>query len=141
MGTTGTTIKEIFMFNIKTAMFNLFFKFDLVSDLPGRMRLKVAHYKKLPKETQQYQQYGIQVIKRLDGIDKVTFNFVTGTVLIEYDKYKLTSSEILAYLDLIKKLVNDNMGLIKNLDGKSEKEIVDILFSVLDAYRSKHDFK
>ena len=33
------------------------------------------------------------------------------------------------------------MGLIKNLDGKSEKEIVDILFSVLDAYRSKHDFK
>ena len=105
------------------------------------MRLKVAHYKKLPKETQQYQQYGIQVIKRLDGIDKVTFNFVTGTVLIEYDKYKLTSSEILAYLDLIKKLVNDNMGLIRNLDGKSEKEIVDILFSVLDAYRSKHDFK
>ena len=51
----------------------------------------------------------------------MTFNFVTGTVLIEYDKYKLTSSEILAYLDLIKKLVNDNMGLIKNLDGVRRK--------------------
>lgn len=123
------------MFNIKAAMFNLFFKFDVVSDLPGRIRLKVLHYKKLPQDAQRYQQYGMQVIKKLDGVEKVTFNFVTGTVLIEYDKYKLTSSEILEYLDLIKKLVNDNMGLIKTLDGKSEKEVVDILFSVLDAYR------
>jgi len=124
------------MLNIKAALFNMFFKFDLVSDLPGRMRLKVAHHKKLPKETQEYQQYGTQVIKKLDGVNKVTFNFITGTVLIEYDKYKLTSEEIIDYLDLIKKLVKDNIGLINSLDGKSEEEVVDILFKILDAYRS-----
>jgi len=112
----------------------MLFKFDILSDLPGRLRLKVHNYKKIPKETIQYQQYGIEAIKKLDGIKNVKFNFVIGTILIEYDNNKLDSRMIVSWLNAIKKLAMDNEKLINTLESKTEEEAKEILFSILDNY-------
>lgn len=120
------------MFNFKMTLLNILFKFDIMSDLPGRLRLKVHNYKKIPKETINYQHYGIDAIKKLDGINSVKFNFVIGTILIEYDKDKLDSNMIINWLNAIKKLAIDNEKLIASLEKMPEEEAIDIMFTVLD---------
>ena len=43
----------------------------------------------------------------------------------------------MSWLNTIKKLALDNMDLINSLEGKDEKEVIDILFNILDANTSK----
>ena len=125
------------MFNFKASILTLLFKFEVVSDIPGRLRIKVNNFKKLPKEAVNFQSQAVEAVKRLDGVESVKFNFVIGTVLIEYDKDKIDSKAIVSWLNTIKKLALDNMGLINSLEGKDEKEVIDILFNILDANTSK----
>jgi hypothetical protein len=125
------------MFNFKASILNLLFKFEVVSDIPGRLRIKVNNFKKLPKEAVNFQSQAVEAVKRLDGVESVKFNFVIGTVLIEYDTDKIDSKAIVSWLNTIKKLALDNMGLINSLEGKDEKEVIDILFNILDANTSK----
>ena len=125
------------MFNFKASILNVLFKFEVVSDIPGRLRIKVNNFKKLPKEAVNFQSQAVEAVKRLDGVESVKFNFVIGTVLIEYDKDKIDSKAIVSWLNTIKKLALDNMGLINSLEGKDEKEVIDILFNILDANTSK----
>lgn len=125
------------MFNFKASILNLLFKFEVVSDIPGRLRIKVNNFKKLPKEAVNFQSQAVEAVKRLDGVENVKFNFVIGTVLIEYDKDKIDSKAIVSWLNTIKKLALDNMGFINSLEGKDEKEVIDILFNILDANTSK----
>ena len=125
------------MFNFKASILNLLFKFEVVSDIPGRLRIKVNNFKKLPKEAVNFQRQAVEAVKRLDGVESVKFNFVIGTVLIEYDKDKIDSKAIVSWLNTIKKLALDNMDLINSLEGKDEKEVIDILFNILDANTSK----
>ena len=125
------------MFNFKASILNLLFKFEVVSDIPGRLRIKVNNFKKLPKEAVNFQSQAVEAVKRLDGVESVKFNFVIGTVLIEYVKDKIDSRAIVSWLNTIKKLALDNMDLINSLEGKDEKEVIDILFNILDANTSK----
>ena len=125
------------MFNFKASILNLLFKFEVVSDIPGRLRIKVNNFKKLPKEAVNFQSQAVEAVKRLDGVESVKFNFVIGTVLIEYDKDKIDSKAIVSWLNTIMKLALDNMDLINSLEGKDEKEVIDILFNILDANTSK----
>ena len=125
------------MFNFKASILNLLFKFEVVSNIPGRLRIKVNNFKKLPKEAVNFQSQAVEAVKRLDGVESVKFNFVIGTVLIEYDTDKIDSKAIVSWLNTIKKLALDNMGLINSLEGKDEKEVIDILFNILDANTSK----
>ena len=125
------------MFNFIASILNLLFKFEVVSDIPGRLRIKVNNFKKLPKEAVNFQSQAVEAVKRLDGVESVKFNFVIGTVLIEYDKDKIDSKAIVSWLNTIKKLALDNMDLINSLEGKDEKEVIDILFNILDANTSK----
>lgn len=122
------------MLNFKVALLNFLFKFEVVSDLPGRMRLKVKNFKKIPKEAVEYQKYGVQAIKKLKGVRNVTFNFVIGTILIEYDNDILDSKKIVHWLNIIKNLLVQNIDLINSLEGKSEEEASRILFAVLDEH-------
>lgn len=96
--------------------------------------MKVNNFKKIPKEALNYQSYAIEAINKLDGIKSVKVNDVIGTILIEYDYSKLSSREIIEWINSIKKLVTQNMDVINSLEGKSESEAKDILFSILDNF-------
>ena len=125
------------MFNFKASILSMLFKFEVVSDIPGRLRIKVNNYKKIPKHAVNFQSQAMEAVKRLDGVKTVKFNFVIGTVLIEYDTDKVDSKTVVNWLNTIKKLALDNMNLINSLEGKDEEEVIDILFNILDTNASK----
>ena len=64
------------MFNFKASILNLLFKFEVVSDIPGRLRIKVNNFKKLPKEAVNFQSQAVEAVKRLDGVESVKFTFI-----------------------------------------------------------------
>ena len=125
------------MFNFKASILSMLFKFEVVSDIPGRLRIKVNNYKKIPKDAVNFQSQAMEAVKRLDGVKTVKFNFVIGTVLIEYVTDKVDSKTVVNWLNTIKKLALDNMNLINSLEGKDEEEVIDILFNILDTNASK----
>lgn len=125
------------MFNFKASILSMLFKFEVVSDIPGRLRIKVNNHKKIPKDAVNFQSQAMEAVKRLDGVKTVKFNFVIGTVLIEYDTDKVDSKTVVNWLNTIKKLALDNMNLINSLEGKDEEEVIDILFNILDTNASK----
>ena len=125
------------MFNFKASILSMLFKCEVVSDIPGRLRIKVNNYKKIPKDAVNFQSQAMEAVKRLDGVKTVKFNFVIGTVLIEYDTDKVDSKTVVNWLNTIKKLALDNMNLINSLEGKDEEEVIDILFNILDTNASK----
>ena len=111
------------MFNFKIALLNMLFKFNVVSDLPGRLRLKVNNYKKIPKEAQLYQNYAIEAVKKIEGINNVQFNFVIGTILIEYDVNKISSKEVVDWINQIKNLIAKNIDYINSISDEPEEKI------------------
>lgn len=125
------------MFNLKSKLINTFFKFEVLSNIPGRMRIKVNHFKKIPKESFEYQIDAIRAIKKLEGIEDVSLNSTIGTILIEYDTEKLGSEEIISWLNFIKKLLLENIELLNSLEGKSDEYIKNKLFEVLDSEMEK----
>lgn len=125
------------MFNLKSKLINTFFKFEVLSNIPGRMRIKVNHFKKIPKESFEYQIDAIRAIKKLQGIEEVSFNSTIGTILIEYNTEKLTSEEIISWLNFIKKLLLENIDIINNLEGKPEEYVKNKLFEILDSEMEK----
>lgn len=125
------------MFNLKAKLINTFFKFEILSDIPGRMRIRINHFKKIPKKSLEYQFDAIRVVQKLKGIEEVGLNPTIGTILIEYDTEKLTSEEIISWLNFIKELLLKNIDLINNLEGKSDEEIKSTLFKVIDSEMKK----
>lgn len=76
-------------------------KLEIISDLPGRLRLKSAHYKAIPKEALDYVEEIYYAIRMLEGIQSIQFNHTIGTLLIAYDVSKLSKRSILKWLDII----------------------------------------
>lgn len=119
------------MFNIKAAFLSSFFKFTVVSDLPGRLRLKVNNYKKIPQESIIYDAYVKDAIKMLEGVNSVSFNHVIGTAIVEYDKNKLDSSKIMDWVNSVKKLAISNIDQINKMANLPEDQIIEFLFDTL----------
>ncbi len=64
-----------------------------VHDVPGRLRIRIEKLKNNPYRLDQ-----IRELLMVEGVYRVKTNAVTGSVIIEYDKYTLRSPELVAIL-------------------------------------------
>lgn len=126
------------MFNLKAVFLSSFFKFTVVSDIPGRLRLKVNNYKKIPKESFVYDAYVKDAISMLQGVDSVSFNHVIGTVIVEYDRTKLSSKDIMDWVNSVKNLAIKNIDIINKMSDLEEDEIIKRLFDILKIHYSEY---
>ena len=65
-----------------------------VHHVPGRLRVRVPQVKRSPKESRRVQDH----LKDLMGVENVSVNPITGSVLVTYDQNRIDSSEILGHL-------------------------------------------
>lgn len=101
--------------SIKDYIIKQMLKTDIVSDLPGRLRLKLSHHKNIPAEAFDYVQHVIEAISMLEGVQSVKFNTAIGTALITYESGQLSSQKILGWIEDITKTGLENTELIKKL--------------------------
>lgn len=115
------------MENLKKHIFKHFAKVKVVHSMPGRLRLKLVNTSNIPEEYSYYIKYLKDALCILPGIDKVKFNHVIGTILIEYNVDKVYEEKILRWIDTIIKVGADNFQLIKDYGENNLQYVVDTL--------------
>jgi hypothetical protein len=63
--------------------------------VPGRLRIKIPHIKGKPSKDTEIR----QLLSKLDGLEKVSVNIVTGSVVFYYDSDQLQPWQILSALE------------------------------------------
>ncbi len=80
-----------------------------IHDIPGRLRIKTP----LIKRNQDMAEDAQRALRFTDGIDSISVNIVTGSIVINYDKNIISSMEIInilkerGYIDISKAITND----------------------------------
>lgn len=109
--------------NIKNHIIKHFIKFKVAHSIPGRLRLKVSNASKIPQEAKQYDKYVVQGLKMLEGIKDVEFNYVTGSVVINYDTKKTYEEKIVKWINKVIEIVLEDLKMIEE-NGQDNLEFV-----------------
>ncbi len=115
---------------LKTA-FVYFTKVKVVHSIPGRLRLQVPGLDSVPDEMKRYEHYVVDVIKLEDGINDVSFSYVTGKMLLTYDPEKTNEKRIVSWLNLIWKKVIENERVYAKLSLDEIKDNLDKFYELL----------
>lgn len=84
---------------LKTAFF-YFNKIKVVHSIPGRLRLYIPGMEKVPNEMRKYDYYTTNLIKLHNGIEDISYSYITGKILLTYDVKKQTKKKLLTGLIL-----------------------------------------
>ncbi len=78
------------------------FAINVISELPGRLRLGIKNYKLIPPDvvlgTVKYIEKAILL---LPGVTESPINTKIGTMLVKYDNTKLKTADILGWIDIL----------------------------------------
>lgn len=113
--------------NIKNHIIKHFIKFKVVHLIPGRLRLKVSNASKIPQEAKEYDKYVVQGLKMLEGITDVEFNYITGSVVINYDTKKTYEEKIIKWINKVIDIVLGDFKLIEENGQDNIEFVIDTL--------------
>ncbi|RDY23356.1 hypothetical protein CHF27_008630 [Romboutsia maritimum] len=113
--------------DFKNYIIKHFARFKVVHTIPGRIRLKVSNASKIPKEAREYDRYVIQGIRILDGIEHVEFNYLTGSVLINYDTTKVYEDKVIKWINKVLEIVLQDIKLIQEYGETNASYVVGTL--------------
>ena len=113
--------------NIKNHIIKHFIKFKVVHSIPGGLRLKVSNASKIPQEAKEYDKYVVQGLKMLEGITDVEFNYITGSVVINYDTKKTYEEKIIKWINKVIDIVLGDFKLIEENGQDNIEFVIDTL--------------
>ena len=91
------------------------------------MRLKVSNASKIPQEAKEYDKYVVQGLKMLEGITDVEFNYITGSVVINYDTKKTYEEKIIKWINKVIDIVLGDFKLIEENGQDNIEFVIDTL--------------
>lgn len=107
-------------------------KIKVSHSIPGRIRFKVNSLKMIPEEYVVYEKFLHQALKKLDGIETIEVNTVTGSILVTYDINKVYEKRILKWVDKIKEIGIKNYDLIEKYGESNLDYVVKTIEQQLD---------
>lgn len=117
---------------LKKIIVSKLMKIKVAHSIPGRIRFKVASLKDIPDEYMIYEKYLHQALKKLDGVENVDVNKMTGSILINYDIKRTYEEKILNWIDIIKEIGLKNIDLIEKYGESNTEYVVDTIEQQLD---------
>lgn len=117
---------------LKKIVISKLMKIKVAHSIPGRIRFKVSTLKEIPEEYMIYEKYLHQALKKLEGIDSVDVNRVTGSIVVTYDIKKTYEEKILKWIEIIKEVGLKNLDLIEKYGEINTEYVVDTVEQQLD---------
>lgn len=114
----------------KTA-FLYFNKIKVVHSIPGRMRLSVPGLNNVPENMRQYEHYTTSLMKLEDGIKEISYSYVTGKILVTYDKDVTNEKKILDWINFVWKKVVDNEDIYNKMQPEEIEKNLDKFYEML----------
>lgn len=112
--------------NIKLKLLSSLFKLNIVSSLPGRLRVHIPKYNKFLQQLNLQNEDIINLISMIDGVISVEGNIHTENFLILYDINTITEAKIISIINTSIKNIFLYMDKEKqnNIDTEKLKEVV-----------------
>lgn len=85
--------------NIKLKLFSSLFKLNIVSSLPGRLRIHIPKYNKFLQQLNLQNEDIINLISMIDGVISAEGNIHTENFLILYDINIITETKIISIIN------------------------------------------
>lgn len=117
---------------LKKIIVSKLMKIKVAHSIPGRIRFKVASLKDIPDEYMIYEKYLHQALQKLDGVENVDVNKMTGSILINYDIKRTYEEKILNWIEIIKEIGLKNIDLIEKYGESNTEYVVDTIEQQLD---------
>ncbi|MGY0393779.1 MULTISPECIES: HMA2 domain-containing protein [unclassified Fusobacterium] len=115
---------------LKTA-FLYFNKIKVVHSIPGRLRLQIPGLDKVPEDMKKYEHYTTSIIKLENGIEEITYSYVTSKILVKYNPQLTNEKKIVEWLNFVWKKIVDNEDVYKNMSVKEIEENLDKFYEIL----------
>ena len=115
---------------LKTTFF-YFNKIKVVHSIPGRIRLSVPGLNNVPEYMRKYEHYTTSLIKIEEGIKDISYSYITGKVLLTYDKNVTNEQKILDWINFIWKKVIDNEDVYNKMQPEEIEKNLDKLYEML----------
>ncbi len=90
---------------------------NIVSDLPGRLRLYFPHYHQLPPKAFPYLSYIQEVLLLWPGVEEVRVNGRIGSILIHYNPAHTSRDNIMGWIN---RVIEVGMALAREIDWTQE---------------------
>lgn len=117
---------------LKKIVISKLMKIKVAHSIPGRIRFKVTSLKDIPEEYMIYEKYLHQALKKLDGIENIDVNKVTGSIVVTYDIKRTYEEKILNWIEIIKEIGLKNLELIEKYGETNVEYVVDTIEQQLD---------
>lgn len=115
---------------LKTAFF-YFNKIKVVHSIPGRIRLAVPGLNGIPDDMKKYEHYITSLIKFEEGINDISYSYLTGKILLTYDNTLTTEKRILDWINFVWKKVIDNEDIYNKMQPDEIEKNLDKLYEAL----------
>jgi hypothetical protein len=99
--------------------FLLLAKPQVIHSIPGRIRFHSPLLKRLGKQYHHWAEVVCELLKTPAGIENVSTNHITGTILLHYDPKVLTEKEILQFISSLSRVFvsqKDELARLIELD-------------------------
>lgn len=115
------------MINFKEMILKSLSKINVVHSIPGRIRLKIPFLDKVPPNYRLYDNYILEALKILHGIENLSINYVLGTAVITYNTDELYEKKVLAWINEIINVCTSNLNLFEKYGETNLKYVIGTL--------------
>lgn len=100
----------------------------VLHQIPGRLRLSVPLFKKFSSLNGKFnEEIKLKLIKLLPEVQSATVNFITGTLLIEFDHKKISADRIFKRIQKTIKNVSQHPEIIQAIKDKQYNRILKLI--------------
>lgn len=112
--------------SLKKQLIKNYLKMQLISSMPGELRIKVTNLPKLSQEYLEFAPYVYEFVKLKDGIKDVKANFATGEVAIYYNS-SMQPQEIIMWINTIMDIAIEQMDMIADKWDTDREQVINTL--------------
>jgi hypothetical protein len=102
-------------------------EYQVIERTPGRIRFKFNGPEFIYNQLEPYDKYFKVAILLLDGIDKVEFNYIIGTLCILYDIKRIDEDKVLKWINKIIEIGVENQEVIEEYSNTDIEYLENLL--------------
>lgn len=111
--------------------FVYFAKIKVIHSIPGRLRLQIPGLDKVPENMKQYEHYVTSIIKMVDGVEDITYSYITGKILLTYNPKLTNEKKIISWIELAWKKIIENENLYSGMSVEEIQKNLDKFYKIL----------
>ena len=119
------------MNSLLKSAFLYFNKIKVVHSIPGRLRLQIPGLDKIPEDMKKYEHYTTSIIKMEQGIEDISYSYITSKVLVKYNPQLTNEKKIVDWFNFVWKKIVENEDVYNKMSVEEIEKNLDKFYEIL----------